>query len=50
MAYIANTEEQQQAMLVEAGFSSVADLFSALPDDLKSEPDAGIPSGKSELR
>lgn len=49
MAYIANTEEQQQAMLAEAGFSSVADLFSALPDDLKSEPDAGIPSGKSEL-
>ncbi len=48
MNYIANTPEQQKEMLKTCGMSSMADLFSVIPEQLRTKS-FDLPSGKSEM-
>lgn len=47
-SYIANTKEQQQAMLEQAGFQSFDELFSDIPESVRCR-ELSIPAGLSEL-
>ena len=47
-SYIANTKEQQQAMLEQAGFQSFDELFSDIPESVRCRG-LSIPAGLSEL-
>lgn len=49
MSYLFTTPEQQQEMLHAIGVSSVEDLFSHIPDELRFRGDLALPSGKTEL-
>lgn len=48
-SYIPSTASQQEEMLKQAGFSSMADLYRDIPDDLKVKGGLDLPEGKSEL-
>lgn len=48
MSYIANTKQQQEAMLKTCGVSSIQDLFADIPAKLQPHS-FSIPAGKSEL-
>lgn len=47
--YIPGTEQEQQEMLAEIGFSSMEELFGHIPDEVKVKGDLQIPEGMSEL-
>lgn len=47
-SYIANTKEERQAMLAEAGFASLEELFADIPESVKCK-ELALPSGLSEL-
>ncbi len=48
-SYIPSTVSQQEEMLKEAGFSSLADLYRDVPEDLKLQGELNLPEGLSEL-
>lgn len=48
-SYIPSTVLQQEEMLREAGFSSLADLYRDVPEDLKLKGELNLPKGLSEL-
>ena len=48
-SYVANTPQEQQAMLQEAGFQSFDDMFSCIPDEVRLKGSLKLPAGKSEL-
>lgn len=48
MSYIANTDAQRKEMLDACGLSSMEDLFSVIPEDLRPKS-FDLPAGKSEL-
>lgn len=47
--YIPGTEQEQQEMLAEIGFSSMEELFGHIPDEVKVKGGLQIPEGMSEL-
>lgn len=47
--YIPGTEQEQQEMLEEIGFSSMEELFGHIPDEVKVKGGLQIPEGMSEL-
>lgn len=47
--YIPGTEQEQQEMLAEIGFSSMEELFGHIPDEVKVKEGLQIPEGMSEL-
>lgn len=47
--YIPGTEQEQQEMLAEIGFSSMGELFGHIPDEVKVKGGLQIPEGMSEL-
>ncbi|HUG18861.1 MAG TPA: aminomethyl-transferring glycine dehydrogenase subunit GcvPA [Planctomycetaceae bacterium] len=49
MSYLFTTPDQQQEMLNTIGVSSVEDLFSHIPDELRFRGDLNLPVGKTEL-
>ena len=48
-SYIPNTGKEQLEMLKSMGYSSMDDLFAAIPDDMKLKDGLDLPEGKSEL-
>ncbi len=48
-SYIPNTSSEQLEMLKSMGYSSMDDLFAAIPDDMKLKDGLQLPEGKSEL-
>lgn len=48
-SYIPNTGKEQLEMLQSMGYSSMDDLFSAIPDEMKLKDGLNLPEGKSEL-
>ena len=48
-SYIPNTGKEQLEMLKSMGYSSMDDLFAAIPDDMKLKDGLALPEGKSEL-
>lgn len=48
-SYIPNTGKEQLEMLKSIGYSSMDDLFAAIPDDMKLKDGLDLPEGKSEL-
>jgi len=48
MSYIANTKSQREEMLAACGASSIAELFSVIPEELRPKS-FDLPGGKSEL-
>ena len=48
-SYIPNTGKEQLEMLQSMGYSSMDDLFAAIPDEMKLKDGLNLPEGKSEL-
>ena len=48
-SYIPNTGKEQLEMLQSMGYSSMDDLFAAIPDEMKLKDGLDLPEGKSEL-
>ncbi len=48
-SYVPNTEEDREEMLSEMGYSSVDDLFSSLPEEVRFREDLALSEGKSEF-
>ena len=48
-SYIPNTGKEQLEMLQSMGYSSMDDLFAAIPDEIKLKDGLDLPEGKSEL-
>ena len=48
-SYIPNTGKEQLEMLQSRGYSSMDDLFAAIPDEMKLKDGLNLPEGKSEL-
>jgi glycine dehydrogenase subunit 1 len=49
LAYIPNTNEQQQEMLQEIGVENINKLFSDIPEECKLNRKLNVPEGKSEM-
>ena len=49
MPYVSNTENDRQEMLKEIGASSIEELFSDIPADLRVEGDLNVPGPLSEI-
>jgi glycine dehydrogenase subunit 1 len=48
-SYISSTDEQQEQMLHEAGYTDFDDLFSSVPADVKLNRKLAVPDGMSEM-
>jgi len=48
-SYVPSTAQERQEMLESIGLSSIDQLFSHIPDELKLKGELNLPSGKSEL-
>lgn len=48
-SYVPSTLKEQKEMLESIGLSSIDELFSHIPDELKLKSELNIPSGKSEM-
>lgn len=48
-SYVPNTSEERLAMLREAGYSSMEDLFRDIPDEVKLKGELDLPEGLSEM-
>lgn len=48
-SYVPSTLQERQEMLESIGLSSIDQLFSHIPDELKLKGELNLPSGMSEL-
>lgn len=48
-SYVPNTREERQAMLEDIGFSSFADLYKDIPDEVRLTRPLNLPKGLSEM-
>ena len=47
--YVPNTEIEQKKLLVQTGLSSLEDLFSMIPEEVRLSKKLDIPQGMSEM-
>ncbi|QHQ61780.1 aminomethyl-transferring glycine dehydrogenase subunit GcvPA [Anaerocolumna sedimenticola] len=48
-SYVPNTKKEQQEMLASMGYSSIEELFSAIPEEVRMKKPLDIPDGLSEM-